>query len=1021
MHESAERRSGQTTDHPDDAPRPTSPSPAPTARYESVLYDSPQFSRGRHRAPEDPETEAEEGAEDLNDPPSAAQASDRQADTPDDASHYATTPPSVHTANRLDQELGSRRFTWVREAFHEYVLRKDRIAPIVSALLLALVLWQLPDSLPRDARTTFAVFGVAVWFWVFSSIDDTYVALGGSSILVLTGVITVDEFFGPLGDTTTWLLIGAFIISTGVATSGLAMRGAVIVTAGTKNPRMLVHAVTLATVCTVFAVPATAGRAALLVPVFVALGRVLKAQHSWLVVTLSLLFPSVILLSAVGSLIGAGAHLITDQILQDNNLKSIGFASWLIAGLPLAIVTSHLAAEVILFATSSSRQRSEKLDLSLESLAEHAGGVHKIKGPLSQSESRSLLVLCLAVLLWSTESLHGIHPALVPGVSVEDRRVRYGVDRVILAVVGLLVVGFVVWGVLQPDAVLAVSSAALDWVMLHAGWLFALLAIGMVVFLLALAFSRYGEIPLGLDGEKPEYSTASWSAMLFAAGIGIGIIFFGPYEPLTYYLAPRPGAYEAGSEEAVTGALAQAALHWGVNAWAIYAIVGLSVGYVSYRRGRVPLMSSIIAPLFGDSQRSDSVGARLIDGLAIIATLFGTAASLGIGALQIGRGVEIVSGWSAPGNTVALGIIVVLTIGTIFSAVSGVARGIRWLSNINMLLALGLALFFFVVGPTAFLLNIVPGVLMDYVSSAPDALGASMAEGEDMQEFLSSWTIFYWAWWVSWAPFVGVFMAKISKGRTIRQYVLGALFIPAAVIVGAFTIIGGTTIWLQRTQGSVAPDGTAASLPAPAEIFWVVLDQLPGGGLVAPVVIVMLAVFFITTADSASIVNSQLSQRGAPAPRRTITVFWALCMAGIAVVMLLTGGDTALTGLQNLITITALPFTVVLVLMAVALQRELANDPFAIRDRYQRAAVEKATVRGLVEYGDDFAFTVERTPPGSWYAAGEGFDSTAAEITDWYRRTDEDGNPVEYDYVLGEYLDDGDGADGPAGAGPSAR
>ena len=413
MHESAERRSGQTTDHPDDAPRPTSPSPAPTARYESVLYDSPQFSRGRHRAPEDPETEAEEGAEDLNDPPSTTQASDRQADTPDDASHYATTPPSVHTAKRLDQELGSRRFTWVREAFHEYVLRKDRIAPIVSALLLALVLWQLPDSLPRDALTTFAVFGVAVWFWVFSSIDDTYVALGGSSILVLTGVITVDEFFGPLGDTTTWLLIGAFIISTGVATSGLAMRGAVIVTAGTKNPRMLVHAVTLATVCTVFAVPATAGRAALLVPVFVALGRVLKAQHSWLVVTLSLLFPSVILLSAVGSLIGAGAHLITDQILQDNNLKSIGFASWLIAGLPLAIVTSHLAAEVILFATSSSRQRSEKLDLSLESLAEHAGGVHKIKGPLSQSESRSLLVLCLAVLLWSTESLHGIHPALV--------------------------------------------------------------------------------------------------------------------------------------------------------------------------------------------------------------------------------------------------------------------------------------------------------------------------------------------------------------------------------------------------------------------------------------------------------------------------------------------------------------------------------------------------------------------------------------------------------------------------------
>lgn len=434
--------------------------------------------------------------------------------------------------------------------------------------------------------------------------------------------------------------------------------------------------------------------------------------------------------------------------------------------------------------------------------------------------------------------------------------------------------------------------------------------------------------------------------------------------------------------------------------------MGLAVAYVSYRRGRVPLMSSILMPLFGRGDRIDSFGARLIDSLAIIATLFGTAASLGIGALQIGRGVEIVTGWSPGGNALAMGIIVLLTVGTIVSAVSGVAKGIRWLSNINMLLALGLAVFFFVAGPTAFLLNVVPGVLMDYVGQMPDMLGANMAQGPEMQSFLSSWTVFSWAWWVSWAPFVGVFVAKISRGRTIRQFVLGALFIPASVIIAAFTVIGGTAIWLQRERGVIAPGGTVDSLPAPAEIFWTVLDQLPGAQFIAPVVMVMLAIFFITTADSASLVNSQLSQRGAPRPRRPITAFWALCMAGIAVVMLLTGGDTALAGLQNLITVTALPFSVVIVLMAAALYRELRNDPQALRERYERAALQKAVRHGIADHGDDFTLAVEPVPTDSRYAVGGDFDSTSSEVTDWYRRTDEDGNPVAYDYDTGEYLEE---------------
>ncbi|MEL4356697.1 MULTISPECIES: BCCT family transporter [unclassified Luteococcus] len=609
---------------------------------------------------------------------------------------------------------------------------------------------------------------------------------------------------------------------------------------------------------------------------------------------------------------------------------------------------------------------------------------------------------------------HQIHPALVPGVSVADQKIRYGIDKAILGAVGALIIGFVAWGLAAPQQVFDVSSAALGWVMRNLGWMFNVLAIAMVLFLLVIAFSRFGKIKLGLDGEEPEYSTGSWAAMLFGAGIGIGIIFFGPYEPLTYYLSPRPGAqYDANTAQAIKGAVAQSALHWGVNAWAIYAIVGLAVAYASYRRGKVPLMSSVVTSLW--SGRTDTPAARVIDALAIIATLFGTAASLGIGALQIARGVEVVGGLGPTGNTLALGIIGVLTIATIASAVSGVSKGIRWLSNINMVMALGLAVFFFVVGPTAFLMNMVPAAIVEYFGHLPDMLSANMAEGPQMEAFLSAWTTFYWAWWVSWAPFVGVFTAKISRGRTIRQFVLGVLLIPSSIIVLAFAILGGTAIWLQRraqaagdTASMIAPDGTAASLPLPAEIFYQVVGQLPGGGIVSALVIVMLGVFFVTTSDSASLVNSQLSQRGNPEPNKLVTTFFALCMAGIAVVILFFGGQNALQGLQNLVVVTALPFAVILVLMAVALVKLLRNDPQAIRETYQDWAIQKAVKHGVSTYGDNFALVVEPTDEADERATGGDFDSTAPEVTEWYTRTDEDGNPVEYDYEKGEYVEEGD-------------
>ncbi len=617
---------------------------------------------------------------------------------------------------------------------------------------------------------------------------------------------------------------------------------------------------------------------------------------------------------------------------------------------------------------------------------------------------------------------HGLHPALVPGVSIEDQKVRYGIDKPILVVVGLTIVAFVAWGVAAPHSVLAVSGAGLEWIMTNLGWIFNSLAIGMVVFLLAIAASRFGRIPLGLDGEPAEYSTISWAAMLFGAGIGIGIIFFGPLEPLTYYVSPLPGLYEPGTVEAVKGALAQAALHWGLNAWAIYAIVGLAVAYVSYRKGRVPLMSSILTPLWGGDAKSP--GARIIDGLAIIATLFGTAASLGIGALQIAGGFELVTGWSPAGNALALGIIVLLTVGTIVSAVSGVAKGIRWLSNVNLMLAIGLAIFFFIVGPTVFLMNIIPGVIVEYFGNMPAMLSATTADSPEVRAFLESWTTFYWAWWVSWAPFVGVFTAKISRGRTVRQFILGVLLIPSSIIVLAFTVLGGTAIWIQRQTGVLVPGNDPANVPAPEAVFFKVLDQIDGGNIIIPLVMVMLAVFFITTSDSASLVNSQLSQRGNPHPNKLITAFWAVCMAGIAVVMLLMGGRDALQGLQNLITITALPFAVVLVLMAIALVKEMRKDPLMIREGFEHVAIAKAVRHGIEEHGDNFELSVAPVPPDSERAVGAEFDSTAEEFTQWYARTDEDGNPVDYDYGTGTYPDDvhsPDAGDAAASQDPTIR
>lgn len=604
---------------------------------------------------------------------------------------------------------------------------------------------------------------------------------------------------------------------------------------------------------------------------------------------------------------------------------------------------------------------------------------------------------------------HDTHPALVPGIGIDEQRRRYSVSRFVLALAGTLTVAFVVWGVTSPDTVATAAQAAYDWATSTLGWMFNLVAVVVLVALLGIALSPYGKIPLGKEGEEPEFGTFSWTAMLFAAGLGVAVLFWGPAEPLTYFITPPPLTNEAETVDALHYAFAQTYFHWGFHAWAIYAVIGGAVGYVAYRRGRPLLVSSVFRTMFG-ARATDGVAGKLVDVFAIVATLFGTAAALGIAALQIGAGVSIVSGSGPVSNTVVVAIIAVLTACFIVSAVSGVARGIRYLSNANILLTLGMLLVVVVLGPSLFLLNLLPSAVMEYLGSLFDLMGRSLSWGEETQTFQSTWTVYYWAWWISWAPFVGIFIARISRGRTIRQFLLGAIFIPSALIFVAYGIMGGTAITMYRDGAPGFSDDMAAP-----QVLFAMLDNLPAVASWIPfVAMAILAVFFITAADSASIVMGMLSTGGSQSPPRSLVVFWGLVMAGIAVVMLTIGDGQALQGLQQLVIVTAVPFALVLLLVVVAWFRELRTDPIALRQHYTRSALDNAVTDGIERYGDDFAVQVRKSEHDR--GAGADVDSHSAEYTEWYQRRDEDGQPVGYDFATGEwsdgYPDAGGGATG---------
>lgn len=507
---------------------------------------------------------------------------------------------------------------------------------------------------------------------------------------------------------------------------------------------------------------------------------------------------------------------------------------------------------------------------------------------------------------------------------IDDRRsgLRPGpdgkapVDRVVFGVAAAISIAFLVTGALDPDGMGKGTTEILTWVTDSFGWLFVLTSGAFVIFSAYLAISRFGNIKLGPDDSEPEFSTFSWVSMMFATGMGIGLMFWGVAEPLTHLNTPPLGLAEPATPEAANLAMEYTFFHWGFHPWSMYAVIGLAIGYFAYRKGTGNLVSGSFRPLLGD--RVDGPAGQAIDVVAIFATLFGSATSLGLGALQITGGIDDVFGRGGESKALAVAVIAVLTLCFVVSAVSGVERGVKYLSNANAIAAGLLVLFLFVVGPTVFILGTFTESFGGYLTHLPTMSFRTGVFGESA--WLNDWTIFYWAWWISWTPFVGMFIARISKGRTIRQFVIFVILVPSLVSFIWFSIMGGAAFDLQLEEGV----DMAASVANYQDALFDTLREFPLSGVTVALAIFLIAIFFVTGADSASIVMGMLSQHGEEEPRRTLVVFWGVAMGCVAALLLWQGG---LEALQRLVIIVAGPFMLILIAMCVSLMKSLREEP----------------------------------------------------------------------------------------------
>jgi choline/glycine/proline betaine transport protein len=477
-----------------------------------------------------------------------------------------------------------------------------------------------------------------------------------------------------------------------------------------------------------------------------------------------------------------------------------------------------------------------------------------------------------------------------------------------------LILVFVVLTATFPEAA-GNLFARLQLALVHGfGWFYLLAVAVFIVFVLALALSDYGRIRLGPDHAEPDYSYGSWFAMLFSAGMGIGLLFFGVAEPITHYMAPPAG--DPHTIAAARQAMSITFFHWGIHAWAIYAVVGLSLAYFSFRHGLPLTIRSALFPLIGDRIRGP-IG-HAVDIFAVLGTMFGVATSLGLGVLQVNSGLDYLLGWE-PSIALQLGLIAGITLIATGSVVAGLDAGIRRLSELNLLLALVLLLYVLFAGPTLHLLQALVQNLGIYLAEVVPRTFNLYAYSPN--EWLGTWTLFYWGWWISWSPFVGMFIARISRGRTIREFVIGVLFVPVGFTFVWMTFFGNTAIFVDSRDATwlisqaVGDDVSVA--------IFKLFEQLPLTQMAATVATLLVVTFFVTSSDSGSLVIDTITSGGegeAPVWQR---IFWALGEGVVAAVLLVAGG---LTALQTAAIAGALPFTVVMLFTCFGLLRGLQME-----------------------------------------------------------------------------------------------
>lgn len=473
-----------------------------------------------------------------------------------------------------------------------------------------------------------------------------------------------------------------------------------------------------------------------------------------------------------------------------------------------------------------------------------------------------------------------------------------------------VILAFLLIGAIFPSATGEFFDDLQNFIVINFGWFYILAVAVFLVFALAMAVSKYGKIKLGPDDSEPEYSYGSWFAMLFSAGMGIGLIFFSVAEPVFHYIdPPRSGAE---TQEAFDDAMLFTFFHWGIHAWAIYITVGLSLAYFHFRRGLPLSIRSAFYPVLGN--RIYGGYGNTIDILAVFGTMFGVATSLGLGVQQVGAGMSYVFGIE---NTTTLWVILIAVI-TGFATISvylGLDKGIRRLSNFNMTLAFLLIVFVFIFGPTLYLLNSLMVNTGTYIQNIVETTFWMDTEDTGWQ---GGWTLFYWGWWIAWSPFVGMFIARVSKGRTLREFIIGVMFVPTALTFIWLTFFGNTGLMFEM-EGIADISGVATDA-----MTFAMLEQMPVALLSSIAATVLIITFFVTSSDSGSLVIDMLASGGNPNPPRGQRVFWAISEGAVAAVLLIAGG---LGALQTASITTGLPFAVVLLLMAYSLVKGLRKEP----------------------------------------------------------------------------------------------